>query len=184
MSYELETGSEAYREACRLEALKQHIKANYTKPVTPPKVPTAMSSPAEHRHKFPWDAPESIDDQERVIGGITHKWGGKVLGWVPSKTTRLDTLDKLMKANPMKPEASPKVSSEKEGVILTQIGGSHYTKMKIQPIEYVLANGLTFIEGNVIKYVSRWKDKGGVEDLKKARHMLDLLIAHEEAKGV
>jgi hypothetical protein len=60
-----------------------------------------------------------------------------------------------------------------------QVGGSHYREMLIQPVEYILANGLGFIEGSVIKYVSRWKAKGGVDDLKKARHFLDLLIEHE-----
>ena len=61
-----------------------------------------------------------------------------------------------------------------------QIGGSHYARMHIQPFDYIHANGLGFAEGCVIKYVSRWKAKNGIEDLKKARHFLDLLI---EAEG-
>jgi hypothetical protein len=61
-----------------------------------------------------------------------------------------------------------------------QEGGNHYKEMKIQPVEYIMANGLGFVEGNVVKYVSRWQKKGGVEDLKKARHFLDLLIEYEE----
>jgi hypothetical protein len=61
-----------------------------------------------------------------------------------------------------------------------QIGGSHYKDSKIQPIEYILENNIGYIEGNVIKYVSRWKQKNGVQDLKKARHYLDLLIEHLE----
>lgn len=65
--------------------------------------------------------------------------------------------------------------------LTTQVGGNHYKEMKIQPIEYALANNLPFVEANVVKYVSRWRKKGGVADLKKARHMLDLLIAHEES---
>ena len=60
-----------------------------------------------------------------------------------------------------------------------QVGGSHYREMVIQPVEYILANGLGFVEGAVIKYVSRYRAKGGVEDLRKARHFLDLLIEHE-----
>lgn len=63
-----------------------------------------------------------------------------------------------------------------------QVGGAHYKDMAIQPIEYVLANAIPFAEGNIIKYVSRWRKKGGVEDLKKARHMLDVLITHEEKR--
>lgn len=64
----------------------------------------------------------------------------------------------------------------------TQVGGTHYKTMKIQPIEYIYANGIGYLEGNVIKYVSRWKDKGGVADLEKARHYLDILISLESYK--
>ena len=62
----------------------------------------------------------------------------------------------------------------------SQVGGSHYKDMVIQPFDYIHANGIPFAEGNVIKYVSRWRSKGGVEDLKKARHFLDMLIEKEE----
>jgi hypothetical protein len=58
-----------------------------------------------------------------------------------------------------------------------QVGGNHYDKMKIQPITFIVDNEIPFIEGNIIKYVCRWKDKGGVEDLKKAKHYLDILIS-------
>lgn len=64
----------------------------------------------------------------------------------------------------------------------TQVGGDHYTKLAIQPITYILANNLDFCEGAVVKYVSRWRDKGGVEDLKKARDILDKYIQHQESK--
>lgn len=57
-----------------------------------------------------------------------------------------------------------------------QEGGGHYKDMKIQPVEFIHANGIPFIEGCVIKYVSRWRAKGGLEDLKKARHFIDLLM--------
>lgn len=57
-----------------------------------------------------------------------------------------------------------------------QVGGQHYKLMAIQPIEYILANGLGFCEGCIVKYVSRYQDKGGVEDLMKAKHFIDILI--------
>ena len=57
-----------------------------------------------------------------------------------------------------------------------QIGGSHYKEMKIQPLEFILANSLGFCEGNAIKYLCRWRTKGGLEDLKKAKHYIDLLL--------
>lgn len=61
----------------------------------------------------------------------------------------------------------------------TQCGGTHYRDMAIQPIEFIHANGIPFAEGNVIKYVSRWRSKNGIADLEKARHFLDLLIELE-----
>lgn len=57
-----------------------------------------------------------------------------------------------------------------------QIGGSHYKNKGIQPIEYIMSNRLGFCEGNVIKYVSRWRDKNGLDDLLKAKHYLEFLI--------
>ena len=61
-----------------------------------------------------------------------------------------------------------------------QVGGNHYKEMPIQPIEYIMKNNIGFMEGNAIKYISRSRSKGGVEDLKKARHYLDMLIEFEE----
>jgi hypothetical protein len=65
--------------------------------------------------------------------------------------------------------------------LTTQIGGDHYKRMKIQPMEYILANNLGFCEGSVVKYVSRYQFKNGIEDLKKARQNLDFLIESLEA---
>ena len=64
-----------------------------------------------------------------------------------------------------------------------QVGGSHYREVVIQPVEYIMANNIPYCEGNVIKYVTRWRRKGGLDDLRKARHYLDLLIEHEETCG-
>ena len=60
----------------------------------------------------------------------------------------------------------------------------HYSRFKIQPLEFVLVNGLGYVEGNVIKYVCRWRFKNGVEDLKKAREFLDKYITRIEAGDV
>lgn len=64
-----------------------------------------------------------------------------------------------------------------------QVGGDHYKKLKIQPIEYIFANDIGFVEGCVIKYVSRWRSKGGIKDLEKAKHFLELLIQLEQEKN-
>jgi hypothetical protein len=56
-----------------------------------------------------------------------------------------------------------------------QVGGKHYTNYKIQPIEFITSNNIGFIEGNVIKYLLRFKEKNGIEDIDKAIHYLELL---------
>lgn len=61
-----------------------------------------------------------------------------------------------------------------------QIGGTHYASKTIQPWDYIIANQLGYLEGNVVKYISRWRDKGGVQDLHKARHYLDKLLEVEQ----
>lgn len=63
-----------------------------------------------------------------------------------------------------------------------QIGGGHYKQFAIQPVEFIHKNGIPFIEGNCIKYLARWRDKGGIEDLKKVKHYIDLLIEMESKK--
>lgn len=60
-----------------------------------------------------------------------------------------------------------------------QVGGGHYKQFAIQPIEFVVRNGLGFIEGNVIKYVCRHRAKNGRQDVEKAIHYLQLLLEME-----
>ena len=57
-----------------------------------------------------------------------------------------------------------------------QIGGSHYKDYAIQPIEFITKNRLSYCEANAIKYLCRWREKNGVEDLRKAIHYIELLI--------
>jgi len=63
-----------------------------------------------------------------------------------------------------------------------QVGGSHYKKYKIQPVEFIIKNNIGFVEGNVIKYILRFKEKGGVLDLEKAKHYIELLIDSSKGK--
>ena len=65
-----------------------------------------------------------------------------------------------------------------------QIGGNHYRKYKVQPSQFVTENKLLYPEGCVIKYVIRHQDKGGKQDLEKAKHMIDMIIErdYEEEK--
>ena len=61
-----------------------------------------------------------------------------------------------------------------------QVSGNHYKTKTIQPWDYIAANELGYFEGNVVKYVSRWRNKGGIDDLRKAKHYLEKLIELEE----
>ena len=60
-----------------------------------------------------------------------------------------------------------------------QVSGDHYKEMAIQPVEFIHSNGIGYMEGNVIKYVSRWRRKNGIYDLEKAKHYIELLIELE-----
>ena len=90
-----------------------------------------------------------------------------------------------MNGLPITMELTPEEEQELEHMLATsalnkQVGGSHYRDKGIQPIIYIHANDLGFCEGNVVKYVTRWRDKNGVADLRKAIHYLELLIELNE----
>lgn len=70
-----------------------------------------------------------------------------------------------------------------ESALNVQVDGNHYKDLAIQPVEYIHANGLGFCEGSVVKYVTRWRAKNGIADLKKARHFIDLLIELESREA-
>lgn len=69
--------------------------------------------------------------------------------------------------------------SEQENALEIQHGGNHYKDMKIQPIEFIHANNIDYLAGNVIKYIVRHKKKNGIEDVKKALHYCQLIIEME-----
>jgi hypothetical protein len=86
-----------------------------------------------------------------------------------------------MNGLPITLEMTPEEEEELERMIATsalnrQVGGAHYRDKGIQPIIYIHANNLGFCEGNVVKYVTRWREKNGIADLEKAKHYLELLI--------
>ena len=65
----------------------------------------------------------------------------------------------------------------------SQVGGQHYKKYAIQPVEYAMANNLNYCQANAIKYVTRYRDKNGKEDLLKAIHNLEVLIELEYGRN-
>lgn len=65
----------------------------------------------------------------------------------------------------------------------TQPGGDHYRSKAIQPVEYIHANDLGFLEGCIVKRITRWRDKDGIQDLRKIQHECELLIELEARKA-
>lgn len=63
-----------------------------------------------------------------------------------------------------------------------QVGGGHYKKMPIQPMEFSMANNLDACQHTVVKYVTRFREKGGIQDLEKAKHVIDMLIEFEQRR--
>ena len=64
-----------------------------------------------------------------------------------------------------------------------QIGGSHYKDCVIQPVDYIVKNNLDFLEGNVVKYITRHKTKNGIEDIRKVIHYAELILEKKYGKG-
>ena len=67
-------------------------------------------------------------------------------------------------------------SMEQVDALMKQVGGNHYASMAIQPVEFIVANNLTFLEGNVVKYISRHHAKNGADDVRKALHYCELIL--------
>lgn len=101
-------------------------------------------------------------------------------------------MDQFKEYIPSGPCERPRINTSKEKIpsiiqrqviekkaLDIQIGGSHYKDFVIQPIEFIMKNNLNFCQGNIIKYICRYKDKNGIEDLKKIKHYVDLLIQLE-----
>ena len=72
-----------------------------------------------------------------------------------------------------------RLSMNKVSALDVQTGGDHYKKLGIQPIQYIHGNNLGYMEGNIVKYITRHKDKNGVEDIKKIKHYCDLILELE-----
>lgn len=66
---------------------------------------------------------------------------------------------------------------EEQEALTKQVGGDHYKSMQIQPVEFIVANDIGFLEGNVIKYICRHHAKHGADDIKKAIHYCEMLLA-------
>ena len=86
-----------------------------------------------------------------------------------------DAIAETVKSNKM----FKKINLKKEAKIATdrQVGGDHYKTCKIQPVDYIVENNLTFLEGNVVKYITRHRRKGeGARNIEKVIHYCELIL--------
>lgn len=105
-----------------------------------------------------YNIPETNDDDNVIYGRHT-----------PNPYTRKES----------DPQWTPEQVKSITNPLNTQVGGDHYKKYKIQPLEYSHANDLDMFQGSVVKYITRFRDKNGLEDLKKIKHFVDILIKLE-----
>lgn len=123
------------------------------------------------------DIQESLAENRRnvyITEDETRSWSNEI-EHVESEYTNQEMIDRIEKAKSINGFVEEKLSASE-----TQVAGNHYSKLKIQPMEYCLQNDLNYGQSNAIKYITRYKDKNGIEDLKKAIHCIELLIEFEE----
>lgn len=120
----------------------------------------------------------SFSAKEFPCNGCTTSEGHPDNRWVSMNV--FDSVDDTQGSKAMK-EMVTSLTAEaaNDSALNKQISGSHYKGLKIQPIEYLHANNIPFAEGCAIKYLTRWRDKGGISDLEKAKHFIELLIELE-----
>ena len=88
-------------------------------------------------------------------------------------------MDEAIKETVKDKKGFKKTNIEKEARLATerQVGGNHYKSCKIQPVDYIVENNLTFLEGNVVKYITRHRRKGeGASDIEKVIHYCELIL--------
>lgn len=99
-----------------------------------------------------------------------------------------DYLEGKLSEQDNEPERKRKVLSQEQvdallGPAYEVYSPNHYSRWKIEPLDFIMANDLDFLRGNIIKYIMRYDAKNGVEDLKKARVYLDKLIEKVEREN-
>ena len=135
-----------------------------------------MKSTAQRIRETVQEHPDWTPRQVAEACGTTRNRVYQVMHYVKKSGERkiLKLKRKMMTLKPVQAQvvnANPSATANDR-----QVGGTHYKDKAIQPWDYIVANKLGYLEGTIIGYVSRWQDKGGIEDLRKARHCLDKLI--------
>ena len=125
-----------------------------------------ISGPSEAKYTHQFYRIDCTQKEFDKLNSIEEPFGG----WKPKLVSK--ALRELRGQHEVEEPEAPLVKSQLD----IQEGGSHYKDMAIQPVQYITANNIPFMEGNVIKYVSRHKAKNGAADIKKAIHFLNLIL--------
>ena len=133
------------------------------------------------------DGAQPVDDEVLIdaiveTGTLMRQFQWKALGLFKIQKWRIHS-----KTNTDTPAPQQELNAEETKPIQqevkatdTQVGGNHYTKLAIQPMQYSMVNNLDALQHMIIKYVTRFRDKNGIEDLEKAKHCIDMLIEFEK----
>ena len=119
-----------------------------------------------------------LKDGERINIGELEKETGVSRQFLYKLKPRAEKIARLFKLKLSLPKKEAAIETAPAPVTTNewQVGGSHYKDKAIQPWDYIASNNLGYLEGNVVKYVSRWREKAGMQDLLKAKHYLEKLI--------
>lgn len=186
------TGSNAVNQECELKepsAVESIVEFIANPSNVQPDSITAQLDPAKCRvvdPALPYDEPA-----KRRVGWVGCLGFGAIGDALQGNQSNFDAMSESHRSPGCKchavgemPAVEPLTECELKSPVAAsqqQIGGNHYTKLAIQPMHYSLANKLNAAQHTIIKYVTRYPDKGGIQDLLKARHTIDLLI--ERLKG-
>lgn len=126
----------------------------------------------EHKsNQKPENTPQFVDIELANGKVYSRQWAG-MAGWNVTGEKR------IVKWRPHVVHLTDDRAIE-EAALQTQVGGGHYKDMQIQPVEFIQANNLGFLEGCIVKRICRWRSKDGLKDLQKIKHEVDLLIQLE-----
>ena len=137
-----------------------------------------MKSMAQRIRETMQEHPDWTPRQVAEACGTTRNRVYQVMHYVKKAGERkmLKLKRKMAVLQPVQAEVKRQEPAQASDANERQVGGGHYKEKSIQPWDFIASNKLGYLEGNIIKYVSRWQEKGGIEDLRKARHYLDKLI--------
>ena len=123
-----------------------------------------------------WPTTSTMGHTDSPVGWTWKSYNGVGLPYLESDTGALrihrsgwESISKMSKS----------VEKAQPEALDVQIGGGHYKSYAIQPVEYCMKNNLNYCQSNIVKYVTRYKDKNGKEDLEKVKHYVDLLLQIE-----